>query len=200
MQVNARQRRRKLAQIDGGRADLTGELAEAPMRWRDRRVRSGQDQGQAFWIGAAGFDVDERRFDHARPAAFGPVADRAGQFIEGQIALVGRAGEPFGRHSPDTLAAADIDLVAAAHVTAGAENLHVHGINLHDGRRKSLSQHSTRHKNPFRTLTLRGRCVVSPQKGSAETWRPLPAAAHDPKRTMAGIFSCSHNCSAAPYP
>ena len=64
-------------------------------------------------------------------------------------------------HTPaDAFAARDIHFVAAAHIAASVENLHVHGKNLHDGRRKPLSRHSTRHGNPVRTLTLKGRCGV----------------------------------------
>jgi hypothetical protein len=37
----------------------------------------------------------------------------------------------------------------------------------HDGHRKPLSRHSTRHGNSVRTF--RGRCGVPPQKGSVET-------------------------------
>lgn len=169
LQIDAGKRGRELTEIGGRCADLAGELTEAPVRRRDGRVRAGQDQGEAFGIGAARLDMDQRGFDHAGPASLGSAAHGARQIVERQIALVGGAGEPFGRDATDPLAAADIDLVTTAHVTAGIENLHVHGIKLHDGRREPLSRHATRHGNPVHSLTLGGRCGVSPQKGSAET-------------------------------
>jgi hypothetical protein len=42
LEVNASQRRGKLAQIGRRRADQAGELTEAPMGRRDRRIRAGQ--------------------------------------------------------------------------------------------------------------------------------------------------------------
>jgi transposase len=95
LQVDARERSGKLTQIGGGRADLAGHLAEAPMRRCDRRVRSGQDQGQSLRIGAARLDMDKARFDHAGAAALRPTAHRIRQLRQGKIALVGWAREPL---------------------------------------------------------------------------------------------------------
>lgn len=42
------QRGGELTQISRWRTDVTGELAKTPVRRRDRRVRSGEDQGQVI--------------------------------------------------------------------------------------------------------------------------------------------------------
>jgi hypothetical protein len=54
LQVDACQRRGKLVQIGRWRADQCCELAETPMRWRDRLLGAGQDQVEPFGIVAAG--------------------------------------------------------------------------------------------------------------------------------------------------
>lgn len=56
---------------------------------------------------------------HARPAVVGAVTDGPRQFGQRQVALVGRAREPFRRDAADPLAATDIHFVAAAGVAAG---------------------------------------------------------------------------------
>ena len=160
LQVDAGERGRELPQIGGRRADQAGELAEAPMRRRNRRIGTGQDQRQPLRIVAAGLDADQRAFDDAGPAALRAVLTAVRQVGERQIALVRRPGEPFRRHAADALAAADIHLVTAAASRRRIENLHLcHGSNLHDGRRRPLLQPSTRHGNPpalFLSRALRG--------------------------------------------
>src|SRR5581483_3511801 len=89
--------------------------------------------------------MDERAFDYAGAAAVGAITHRVCQFVERQIALVCRTGKPLGGYPADALAAAHIHPVTAAGVAAGVKNLHVHGSNLHDGRRKTLLRSSTRH-------------------------------------------------------
>ena len=74
LQVDAGERRGKLAQIGGRRADQARELAEAPMRRRDRRVGARQHQRQALGVVAAGFHADRRALHRPGPAALGPAA------------------------------------------------------------------------------------------------------------------------------
>jgi len=127
LQVDCGERRRQLAQIGSGGADLARELAKAPVRRSDRRVSAGQDQRQALGIGPVGLDVDQGGFDNAGPASLRPAAHRGGQIVQREEPLVIWPREPFGRDAPHAFAARDIDLVAGAGVAAGIENLHVHG-------------------------------------------------------------------------
>lgn len=154
MQVDSSECGRELTQIGGGGANQTGELAEGPVCRRDCRICAWQDQGQSIWVTAVRLDMDERALHHPRPAAFGAVADRVGQLGQGEVALVGRTREPLRRDAADLLAPVDIDLVTAAGVTARIEDLHIHGTNLHDGRRRPLLQPSTRHGKQVHSLTL----------------------------------------------
>jgi hypothetical protein len=79
LQIDRRQRRWKLAQISRGRANLTRQLAEAPVGRRDRRIGAGQDQRQALGIVAVCLDMDERALDHASAAAVRTPAHRTRQ-------------------------------------------------------------------------------------------------------------------------
>ena len=124
LQVDACEWRGELPQVSGRSADLACKLAEAPVGRRDRRVRAGQHQGQALGVGAVCFHMDERAFDHARPAAVRAIAHRPGEFVERQIALVRRTGKPLRGYPTDALAAAHIHPVTAAGVAAGIKNLH----------------------------------------------------------------------------
>ena len=127
LQVDSRERGGELAKIGGWRPDLGGQLAEAPVSRRDGSLGAGQDQRQPLGIAAARFDMDERGFDHTRPAALRPVPHRAGQVAERQEPLVVGAREPLRRNPADACPACDIHLVTAAEIAAGVENLHVHG-------------------------------------------------------------------------
>ena len=95
LQVDRRERCRKLTQIGRGRAYLACQLAEAPMGRRHRRVRAGQDQRQALGIVPVRLDVDQRTFDDAGAAAFGSTPHRAGQIAQRQKALIVGPREPL---------------------------------------------------------------------------------------------------------
>ena len=115
LQIDAGQRRRKLAQIGGRRADQAGELAEAPMGRRDRRVRAGQRSapGARHRRGSPPpGSPRSRRFGSG--CARSGRARRRSSSDKRQIALVGRPRKPFRGHAADPLAAAHIHLVAAA--------------------------------------------------------------------------------------
>jgi len=127
LQIDRGQRGRKLAQIGSRGTDLAGELAEAPVCWRDRFVGTGQHQRQALGIVTVRLDMDQCAFDHSGTAAFGPAAHRAGQIVQREISLVIGSREPFRGVAAIVRAARDIDFGAAADIAARIENLHVHG-------------------------------------------------------------------------
>src|SRR5262249_30879121 len=85
-------------------------------------------------------------------------------FVERQITLIRRTGKPLRGHPTDALAATYIHPVTAAGVAAGIKNLHIHGSNLHDGRRKTLPRPSTRHGQRRPTLPLLHRLSPTPPK------------------------------------
>src|ERR1700730_5376482 len=144
LQVDACERCGELPQVSSRSADLACKLAEAPMGRRDRRVRAGQPQSQAFGIGTAHIDMYERAFDHARPAAIRAIAHGAGQFAERQVALIRRAGKPLRGYPTDALAATHIHPVTAAGVAAGINNLQIYGNYLHYWDRTTLRRPPTR--------------------------------------------------------
>jgi hypothetical protein len=76
LQIDAGKRRGKLAQIGRRRTNQAGELAEAPMGRRDRRIGVRQDECQVFRIVAMGFDADRRALDRPRAAALGAAFHR----------------------------------------------------------------------------------------------------------------------------
>ena len=80
LQIDAGERRRKLPQISGGRADERGELAEAPMGRRDRRFGARQHERQTVGIIAGRLDPDGGAFDRPGPATLGAAADGGEQF------------------------------------------------------------------------------------------------------------------------
>src|ERR1700747_389463 len=98
--------------------------------------------------------MDERAFDYARPAAVRAITHGAGQLAERQVALIRRTGKPLRGHPTDAFAATHIHPVTAAGIAAGIKNLHIHGSNLHEGRRKTFLRPSTRHGQRRPTLTL----------------------------------------------
>ena len=105
LQVDRRERCRKLTQIGCGRAHLACQLAEAPMGRRHRRVRAGQDQRQALGILPVRLDVDERAFDDAGPTALGTPAHGPRQIAKREKPFVIGPREPFRRNPTDPLAA-----------------------------------------------------------------------------------------------
>jgi hypothetical protein len=88
LQIDAGERRRELTQVSGRRAHQAGELAEAPMGWRDWRVGAGQHQREALGVVAAGFYSDRCALHGPGPAALGPATHGREQLREGQIPLV----------------------------------------------------------------------------------------------------------------
>ena len=129
LQIDAGERRRKLTQIGGGRADQAGELTEAPVGWRDRRVSLGQHQFQPLGVVARRLHADGLALDDARLAAFGSVLHRIMQVREGQIPLVGRTVEPFRRHAANVLAPADVQLITVRRSAYRRLNFHLgHGL------------------------------------------------------------------------
>ncbi len=90
LQIDAGERGGELTEIGGGRADLGGELAEAPVRRHDRRLRPRQDQREALTVAAVRLDVDEVGRDDAGAAAFRPIAQGASEITERQEPLVVR--------------------------------------------------------------------------------------------------------------
>ncbi|MEY9529619.1 hypothetical protein ABIF70_010760 [Bradyrhizobium japonicum] len=128
LQIDTGQRCRKLPQIGRWRSDQAGKLTEAPMGRRDRRIRAGQHQRQAFGIVAARLDPDRRALDGSGAAPLCPATDGGVEVRQGQVTLVRRPREPFRRYTADPLAAAHIHLVAASAVASGVQNLHMgHG-------------------------------------------------------------------------
>ena len=101
LQIVRRERRRQLAQIGSGCADLARQLAEAPMSRRYRRVGSGQDQRQSLGIVPVRLDEDKGALDDASPAALGPAAHGAGQIAEREEPVVIGPREPLRRNPPD---------------------------------------------------------------------------------------------------
>ena len=157
LQVDAGERRRKLAQIGRRRADQAGELAEAPVGRRDRRIRAR----------AASAPGARHRRGSPRPGS--PRSRRSGS----GCARSGRARRrrgPTGTGSARRPAARTIPRTRGRSARRGSHppcsrrarsraasriSTWVMG-RLHDGRRKPLSQPSTRHGNAGRTLTLLG--------------------------------------------
>lgn len=169
LQVDRRERRGQLAQIGGGRADLTGELAETPMRRGNWRIGTRQDQGKVLGIVPVRLDVDEGGFDNAGPASLGSAAHRAGQIVQREEPLVIGPREPFGRDAADAFTARDIDLITTIRIAAGIKNLHVHGkTSMTDAESLSLSPAPSRKFLPL-SHSSTGRCGLSPQNGSGET-------------------------------
>jgi hypothetical protein len=117
-------------------------------------IGTGQDQRQALGIVPVCLDMDERGFDDAGPAALGTPAHRAGQIAEREEPFVIGPREPLRRNPPDPCPARHINLVTAARIAVGIENLHIHGKTSMTGGREPLSRPSTRHGEARQTLTL----------------------------------------------
>ena len=122
LQVDPRQRRGQLPQIGRRRADEAGELAEGPMRRRDRLICARQDKSQLLRVVAMRLDPDRRTLHRARPAPLRPALDDGEEIVERQIPLVIRPREPLGRHAVHVRAARHIHLVAAADVMPGIDD------------------------------------------------------------------------------
>ena len=155
LKVDGSERRRKLSQIGGRRADHGGELAEAPVGRRERHVAARHDQRQSLRIVAPRFHADCRALRGPRSASLGSAGHGTEQLRQGQIAFVGRAREPFRGHATDSFAAAHIDLESSMLVASGVLNIQADFMGyLHDGAREPLSQPLLRHEELRLPLTL----------------------------------------------
>ena len=113
-QVDPRQRRRQLPQVGRRGTDDAGQLAERPMRGRDRFMRFRKDQEKPLGAVTRGLDPDIRRLYHPAAAAFRPALHIGPEIVERQIPLVIGTVEPFGRHPPVPLTPAHINLPATS--------------------------------------------------------------------------------------
>ena len=111
-QVDPRQRRGQLPQVGGRRADDARQLAEGPVRRRDRFMRFRQDEVQPLGAVARCLDPDVRRLHHPAAAALGPALHIGPKIVEREIPLIIGPVEPLGRHSPVPLTPADIHFPA----------------------------------------------------------------------------------------
>ena len=119
LQIDAGERGRELAQIGGRCADQARQLAEAPVCRCDGHVAPGRisvsrsASSRLASTRIASLSTMRVRLRSDR------VLDRRLEVGQGQVALVVRPVEPFRRHAADTLAAADIHLVARLSVRTG---------------------------------------------------------------------------------
>ena len=113
LEIDARQRCRKLTQVARRSADEPAELAEGPVRRHNRRSASGNCQREAADIVHPSVDPYRPGFDRAGGSARGPHAHCFLQCHQREIPFVVGPGEPFGRNPPDPLAAERVHLEAA---------------------------------------------------------------------------------------
>ena len=99
LQIDAGERGRKLAQIAGGRADQAAELAEAPMRRRDRLGLAGQDEREALGVVPRRLDAHVPALERCGRGAIGASLHGRGAGRRGS----GSARPPGGEnHSEQT--------------------------------------------------------------------------------------------------
>ena len=96
LQVDRSKWRRKLTQIGRGCPDLAGQLAEAPMGRRNRRVGAGQNQRKTLGIAAVRLDMDQGAFDDAGAATLGAAAHGPRQIAKREKPFVVGPREPLG--------------------------------------------------------------------------------------------------------
>lgn len=96
LHVDPRQGRRQLAQIARRCAHKAAELAEGPMGRRHRRVAVRKQEGEPLRIVGGGLDADRARLDCPGRCGLGTRADRVKKLVQGKVALVLGAREPFG--------------------------------------------------------------------------------------------------------
>ena len=114
LQIDAGERRGKLAQIGRRCANEARELAEAPMGGCYRRLGVRKDERQLLRIVAMGLDPDRRALDRPRLAPLGPALHRSVELRKREILLIIGPRKPFGRYAAVMPAAGHIHLVAAA--------------------------------------------------------------------------------------
>ena len=114
LKVDSRQRRRQLPQVRRRSANDAGNLAEGPMRRRDRLMCLRQHQVQPLGVIARGLDPDIRRLHDPAAAALGAALHRCPEIVERQIPLIIWPVEPFGRHPPVPLTPAHVDFPATS--------------------------------------------------------------------------------------
>ena len=114
LQVDPRQRRGQLPKVRGRSADNAGELAEGPMRRRDRFMRFRQHQVQPLSVVARGLDPDIGGLHHPAAAALRAPLHIGPEIVEREIPLVIGPVEPFGRHPPVSLPPAHVHFPATS--------------------------------------------------------------------------------------
>src|SRR3546814_14776934 len=82
------------------------------MGGRHRRAGNKKQEGEPLRIVAGGLDADRARLDCPGSCGLGTRADDVKKLVQGKVALVLGAREPFGRDTANALTARDIDLVA----------------------------------------------------------------------------------------
>ncbi len=171
MQVDPRQWRRQLPQVGGRCADDAGQLAEGPMRGRDRFIRFRQDQVQSFGAITRGLDrmsavcTTRLRLRSERP------------FTLAQRSSSDRYRSSSGRlnHSDDTRpfrspGSHPLSSHPTAPVRPDPELPQRPSAISRDGRREPLSQPSTRHRETGTPLALQ----LERERQQCGTKRPHP--------------------------
>ena len=153
LQVDRRQRGRKLPQVGSRRADQPGQLAEAPVRGGNRLVTAGQQQGKPFGIIARRFHPDRGTLDRSGVAAFRAPVHAGIKLRQRQISLVIRPREPLRRHPPDPLATGHIHFVTAI-ARRRRHHSHVHHHPSPRQAPENPSRLSTRQQTESKALTL----------------------------------------------
>src|SRR3546814_19574952 len=82
------------------------------MGGRHRRAGNKKQEGEPLRIVDGGLDADRARLDCPGSCGLGKRADDVKKLVQGKVALVLGAREPFGRDTANALTARDIDLVA----------------------------------------------------------------------------------------
>ncbi len=183
--LKARDRGRELAQVAGGSADEPGQLAEAPVRRRERLGITGQGQLEAVAVVAARLDPHLAALQDTRPRPVGAVLHPPPQVQQGQEALVGGTREPRERHAAVAASATRIDAVAGRDLGPLAEtgrNL-LHGT-LHDGLPES---HSLR---PCPVTSLRNPPLTLERTSEQDLSRPASAHLSNSFRTLVELVHC----------
>ena len=82
---------RQLVQMGRRRIEQTGDMAEGPMRRRNRFVGARQNQPQLLRVVAMRLEPDRGALNAARPAPFRPALALGEEIVERQIPLVARS-------------------------------------------------------------------------------------------------------------
>lgn len=137
LEVDRRQRGRKVAEVAGRRTHQRGQLTKRPVCWRDGRRPTRQRQRHPAHVVRPRFHTDGAGLNRAGDSPLGSSPDRCIERAERQITLIIRPRKPFRRYALDALAARDIDLEAA--LPPGCGILNLKHENLHRRPRQSLS-------------------------------------------------------------